>query len=84
MKKMRVFAGKHVLDVAGQSQRTALFIVAASRHDWATKVGQSSIALDKGCFIMRSAKAIATWASVAAVACSIFVFSWVGLALLGF
>jgi hypothetical protein len=33
---------------------------------------------------MRSAKTIATWASVAAVACSIFVFSWVGLALLGF
>ena len=48
------------------------------------KVGQSSMALDKGIFIMRSAKTIATWASVAAVACSIFAFSWVGLALLGY
>jgi hypothetical protein len=38
----------------------------------------------KGFFNMRSAKTIATWASVAAVACSIFAFSWVGLALLGF
>jgi hypothetical protein len=33
---------------------------------------------------MRSAKAIATLASVAAVICSIFAFSWIGLALLGF
>jgi hypothetical protein len=33
---------------------------------------------------MRSTKAIAAIASVAAVVCSIFVFSWVGLALLGF
>jgi hypothetical protein len=33
---------------------------------------------------MRSGKAIAAIASVAAVVCSIFVFSWVGLALLGF
>jgi hypothetical protein len=33
---------------------------------------------------MRSVKAIATLASVAVIACSIFAFSWVGLALLGF
>jgi hypothetical protein len=29
-------------------------------------------------------KAVATLASVAAVACGLFAFSWVGLALLGF
>lgn len=29
-------------------------------------------------------KALATFASVAAVACGLFAFSWVGLALLGF
>jgi hypothetical protein len=33
---------------------------------------------------MSSVKAIATLASVAAIASSVFVFSWVGLALLGF
>jgi hypothetical protein len=32
----------------------------------------------------RSAKAIATLASVTALACSIFAVSWVGLALLGY
>jgi hypothetical protein len=34
--------------------------------------------------IARFAKAIATFASVAAAACGLFAFSWVGLALLGF
>ena len=34
--------------------------------------------------VMDSAKAIVTLASVAVVGCSIFAFSWVGLALLGF
>jgi hypothetical protein len=38
----------------------------------------------KRVLVMRSGKAIAAIASVAAVVCSIFVFSWVGLALLGF
>jgi hypothetical protein len=33
---------------------------------------------------MRSAKMIATLASVAAIACSILAFTWVGLALLGY
>jgi hypothetical protein len=33
---------------------------------------------------MQSAKTIATLASAAAIVCSIFAFSWVGLALLGF
>jgi hypothetical protein len=33
---------------------------------------------------MRSVKAIATLASVAAIVGSIFAFGWVGLALLGF
>ena len=33
---------------------------------------------------MRLVKAITTLASFAAIACSIFAFSWVGLALLGF
>jgi hypothetical protein len=34
--------------------------------------------------VMSSAKAITTLASVAAVACGLFAFSWVSLALLGF
>jgi hypothetical protein len=38
----------------------------------------------QGVLVMQSVKAIATLASVAAIACSIFAFSWVGLALLGF
>jgi hypothetical protein len=33
---------------------------------------------------MRLLKSIAALASAAAIACSIFVFGWVGLALLGF
>jgi hypothetical protein len=33
---------------------------------------------------MSSARAITTLASVAAVACGLFAFSWVSLALLGF
>jgi hypothetical protein len=33
---------------------------------------------------MRPVKAIATLASVAVLACSLFAFSWVGLALLGY
>jgi hypothetical protein len=33
---------------------------------------------------MRLLKAVATLASVGAIACSIFAASWVGLALLGF
>jgi hypothetical protein len=33
---------------------------------------------------MRSIKAVATLASVAAIVCSIFAVSWVSLALLGF
>jgi hypothetical protein len=38
----------------------------------------------KGFLMMPSAKTIATLASVAAIGCSLFAFSWVGLALLGF
>jgi hypothetical protein len=38
----------------------------------------------QGVLVMQSVKAIATLASVAAIAWSIFAFSWVGLALLGF
>jgi hypothetical protein len=34
--------------------------------------------------VMSSAKAITTLASVAALACGLFAFSWVSLALLGF
>jgi hypothetical protein len=37
-----------------------------------------------GFLMMPSAKTIATLASVAVIGCSLFAFSWVGLALLGF
>lgn len=47
-------------------------------------VEQNSVGYPKKGLVMRSAKMIATLASVAAIACSILAFTWVGLALLGY
>jgi hypothetical protein len=58
--------------------------MANSRHDCAPVVEQNSDHYLQRVLVMRSVRAIATLASVAAIACSIFAFSWVGLALLGF
>jgi hypothetical protein len=55
-------------------------IVAIIEHRWLDRIDRFSAEV----FFMLSARTIATWASVAVVACSIFAFSWVGLALLGF
>jgi hypothetical protein len=70
------------------------FLATKSRHVWAKVVRQYSIVVEVlGNPIMSSAKALAnlapvkalaTLASVAAAACCLFAFSWVGLALLGF
>jgi hypothetical protein len=47
-------------------------------------VEQNSVGYPKKGLVMRSAKAIATLTSVAAIAFSILAFTWVGLALLGY
>jgi hypothetical protein len=47
-------------------------------------VEQNSAGHPRKGLVMLSAKAIATLASVAAIACSILAFTWVGLALLGY
>jgi len=72
------------VDVATQPQSAALFIEAefspllsSSRRTEFDRCLQRVLA-------MRSVKAVTTLASVAAIVCSIFAFSWVGLALLGF
>jgi len=46
-------------------------------------VEQSVTVIQNGA-VMPFTKAIATFASVAAAACGLFAFGWVGLALLGF
>jgi hypothetical protein len=74
-----VFAG-----VATEPQVAGLFVAADSRHDWAQIVGQNVIVYLQRVLVMGSAKTIVTLASAAVVGCSIFAFSWVGLALLGF
>jgi hypothetical protein len=72
------------VDVARPPQSAVLFIVANSRHYWAQVVEQNFDHYLQGVLVMRSVKAIATLASVAAIVCSLFAFSWVSLALLGF
>jgi hypothetical protein len=84
MKKMRVFAGKACCSMWPPSHSRVVYsprpILAIIEQRRSNTVRWLYIRV----FIMRSARTIATWASVAAVACSIFAFSWVGLALLGF
>src|SRR5205085_10989528 len=83
-RKYGFLRAKVPIDVATLPQPLALFRVANSCHDWAQLVEQNLIVATQGFLVMRSVRAIATLASVAAIACSIFAFSWVGLALLGF
>lgn len=73
-----------LVGVATEPQVAGLFVAADSRHDWAKVVGQNVIVYLQRVLVMGSAKTIVTLASVAVVGCSIFAFSWVGLALLGF
>jgi hypothetical protein len=72
-----------MLHVARPPQRLDFFggkNLAIFEHGSSDKVLSS---LNEGA-VMSSAKAITTLASVAAVACGLFAFSWVSLALLGF
>jgi hypothetical protein len=62
----------------------SFFFQANSRHVRAQVVGQSLMTGYNGFPMMSSAKTIATLASVAVIGCSLFAFSWIGLALLGF
>src|SRR6202158_5875211 len=84
VQQMLVFAGKYVPRCGN-----------AATASWFIYRGEFSPLLSTSCWtgfdcclqrvlVMRSAKTITTLASVAAVVCSIFAFSWVGLALLGF
>jgi hypothetical protein len=81
---MRVFAGKHV-PRCGNAATAGWFIY---RGEFSPLLSTDRWTEFDCCLqrvlVMRSAKTIATWASVAAIVCSIFAFSWVGLALLGF
>jgi len=81
VEQMRVFAGKHVLR-CGNAATVGWFVY---RGEFSPLLSTSRWT-EFDCFlqrvlVMRSAKTIAT---LAALGCSIFAFSWVGLALLGF
>jgi hypothetical protein len=71
-------------DVATAPQPAELLIRMDSCHDWAKVVKQDFAPCLQGVPVMRPIRAITTLASVTAIACSIFAFSWIGLALLGF
>jgi hypothetical protein len=81
---MRVFAGKHV-PRCGKAATAGWFI---HRREFSPLLSADRWTEFDCCLqrvlVMRSAKTIATLASVAAIVFSIFVFGWVGLALLGF
>jgi hypothetical protein len=80
---MRVFAGKHVrcgnAATAGWLIYRSQFSPSLGTDRWPEFDG-----FPQGILVMRSARTIATFASVAALVCSLLAFSWVGLALLGF
>jgi hypothetical protein len=48
-----------------------------------TNENQTTFEFNYG-FVMQPARAVATFVSLTAIACSILALSWVGLALLGF
>jgi hypothetical protein len=76
-----IFAGGDDLSVAAPPQSDSIAIGMNSRLDCAESVRQIlRIACNKG-HIMRSVKTIVTFAALAS---SVLVVSWVGLALLGF
>jgi hypothetical protein len=80
---MRIFAGKHVRRCSNAATVTCVFY----RGEFSPLLSTSRRAeFDRlqRVLAMRSVKAIATLASVAAIVGSIFAFGWVGLALLGF
>jgi hypothetical protein len=84
VQQMRVFAGKRVprcgnAATAGWFNHRSQFSPLLGTDRWPEFDG-----VLQGILVMRSARTIATWTSVAALVCSILAFSWVGLALLGF
>jgi hypothetical protein len=78
---MRNFKGR---SVARRSQPVFLSTAATPRHHYELFGPQRLAVVDERNLFMRPLKAIATLASVAAIAGSMFAASWVGLALLGF
>jgi hypothetical protein len=81
---MRVFAGKHIPRCGNAA--TAGWLI--YRDEFSPLLSKSRWTEFDCCLqrvlVMRSAKTLTTLASGAAIICSIFAFSWVGLALLGF
>jgi hypothetical protein len=81
---MRVFAGKHVPRCSNAATVGCIIY----RGEFSPLLGTSRwTEFDRRLqrvLVMQSAKTIGTLASAAAIVCSIFAFSWVGLALLGF
>src|ERR1019366_10757392 len=84
VQQMRVFAGKYVRRCSNAATVSCIIyrgefspLLSSSRRTEFDRCLQRVLA-------MRSVKAVTTLASVAAIVCSIFAFSWVGLALLGF
>jgi hypothetical protein len=81
---MRVFAGKHVPRCSNAATVGCIIY----RGEFSPLLSKSRSTKFDRCLqkvlVMRSARTIATLASVAAIVCSIFAFGWVGLALLGF
>jgi len=79
---LRIFAGKGPVLRRGHSQ---LFFLAGKFSPFSSTSRRAELMAGyNGFLMMSSAKTIATLASVAAIGCSLFAFSWVGLALLGF
>jgi hypothetical protein len=78
------FSGQDEDHVAAQPQRLLIspaHFLAIIEQGLCVTVRSS---LESKVTVMPVTKAIATLASVAAAACGLFAFSWVGLALLGF
>jgi hypothetical protein len=77
------FCGQGMLHVARPPQRLVFFGCKNLAIFELTSSDRVRSSLKEGA-VMSSARAITTLASVAAVACGLFAFSWVSLALLGF
>jgi hypothetical protein len=81
---MRVFAGKRVPPCGNAATVDQIIYRGGLSPLLSTKLSNKIQCFIRKGSVMRSARTIATLASVAAIACSILAFSWVGLALLGY
>ena len=70
--------------VAPQTQSAQLSFTPVFLPLQATPLGENANNIRICDFVMQSARAVVTFVSLTAIACSILALSWVGLALLGF